>query len=202
VYYLMTFLEFLTVIMFSIGGFVFWKLTKLIADKKHQNFALAGAISCLIGGLPNAVDKACWTFFDYDTFFNSTWMFFFIGIGYVCLFIAAIGLEKVDRPSKDTKTLLSIVPAFHKPMKYCSMLAAAVGMTGFYTIMILKARKRIGWTALLYLYTFFMTLFLIVFAAKWKFSTPLPNIIAQTANSSGYIAFLIANKLYIKRVTR
>ena len=192
----MTVLEFSTVILFAAGGYEYYRIRKITADRKKSALALCGVISCFIGGFPNACDKASMTFFDYDTWFNSTWMFFFVGIGYVCLFLSVL-----DRKKKE-KILLLAVPAFHKPMKYMSMLAASVGMTGFYVTMYRKTKKLIGKKALLYFVTFGTTVFLIVFSAAAKFSSPLPNIIAQAVNSTGYLAFIAANRAVLGKLSK
>ncbi len=190
---IMTILEFSTVILFAIGGMYYCKIVG-IQNEGRNLLAKIGVISCFIGGFPNACDKACWTFFNYDTWFNSTWMFFFVGIGYMCLFISAIKNVRTD------SIALSAIPAFHKPMKYCSQLLASIGMIGFYITMYRKTKNAIGKKALLYFVTMAMTIFLIVFSIVGKFSTSLPNIIAQLANSAGYIAFITANRAYLKKL--
>ena len=201
---IMTLLEFCSVILFLIGGLRYYKLTKLASTAKCSRTALAGVISACIGGLPNACDKLCWTFFSYDTWFNSTWMFFFVGIAYILLFISALRLFREDRP-EGTKLLSlpagTVLFSAHKIMKYCSMLAASVGMLGFYITMCKKARRLIGGRAFLYLVTLFTTVFLIVWSAAASFTSPLPNIIAQTVNSLGYIAFIAVNGMVMKKLT-
>jgi len=181
------------VVLFAVGGYFYYRLVCISGNAVERRIALTGVISCFIGGFPNAIDKLCWTFFNYDTVFNSTWMFFFIGIGYICLFISAC-------QAKGGMFALAAVPTFHKPMKYIMMLAASVGMLGFYITMYKKTRRIIGARAFCYLITLALTVFVIVFSAVGKFSTPLPNIIAQTANSLGYVAFFCANVACIRKL--
>lgn len=203
---IMTLLEFCSVILFLIGGLRYYKLAKLSSSEKCSRPALAGVISACIGGLPNACDKLCWTFFSYDTWFNSTWMFFFVGTAYILLFISAVRLFRTESSSGGTK--LFSLPAgtalysAHKIMKYCSMLAASVGMLCFYITMCKKTRALIGGKAFLYLVTLFTTVFLIVWSAAATFTSPLPNIIAQVVNSLGYAAFIIVNGLVIRSLDK
>lgn len=203
---IMTLLEFCSVILFLLGGLKYWKLTRLSSSEKCSRTALAGVVSACIGGLPNAFDKLCWTFFSCDTWFNSTWMFFFVGIGYILLFVSALRLFR-EKETSGAEKLLSLpagtaLYSAHKIMKYCSMLAASVGMLGFYITVCRKTRALIGGKAFLYLITLFTTVFLIVWSAAASFTSPLPNIIAQLVNSAGYIAFIAANGLVIRKLTK
>lgn len=55
---------------------------------------MTAAALAFIGGFPNALDKVSRTLFSYDLWFNSTWMFFFVGISYISLFVSALCLNK------------------------------------------------------------------------------------------------------------
>lgn len=180
---IMTMLEFSSVVLFLIGGFRYCKTTE------KKGLAMAGVISACVGGLPNAIDKLCWTFFSYDTWFNSTWMFFFVGIGLMLLFFSALEINKVYIPLIAIGVALIIC---HNYIKYCAMLITCVGMFGFYITMFRKTKD------FLYIVSLLTSVFLIVWSVAMKFTSALPNIIAQMVNSSGYVMFIIANNRRIK----
>ena len=192
---LLSLLECTTVTLFFIGCVYYVRVAKKKGSRLSAALASVSTALAFIGGFPNALDKISRTLFSYDLWFNSTWMFFFVGISYISLFVSALCLNKKTKGTP----LLSVVPAFHKPMKYVSMLFAAVGMTGFYITMFINARRVMGRYALLYLVTFLAPAFLVVFSAVGSFTTVWPNIIAQIVNSAGYAALIIANKKLLEK---
>lgn len=202
-------LEFCTVILFAIGGYSYFRLTLVNSTRKAGVLALVGTISCFVGGFPNACDKLSWAIFSYDLWFNSVWMFFFVGIGYVLLFVSA--LQLVPKKKREQKIQISIfavllllsfaVPSFHKPMKYLTMLMSAVGMIGFYVILYIFGKKVIGKKALLFFVTMGMTLFLVVFSAAGKFDALWPNMLAQTCNNLGYLCLIIGCRSWSRAIT-
>lgn len=189
-----------TIIVFCIGCIYYVKILKRVGTRFGVMIARIAVVLAFVGGFPNALDKISRTLFCYDLWFDSTWMFFFIGISYFLLFMSAFSIGKKNK-SYDT-TLLSIIPitpAFFKLVKYISMMLAAIGMSGFYITMYIKTRKVLGKYAFLYLVTFAISSFVVVYSAKGNFTTVWPNVIAQIANSTGYIIYIIANRKYLQK---
>lgn len=190
-----------TITTFCIGCIYYIKILKKVGTRLGVILSTIATISAIVGGLPNALDKISRTLFYYDLWFDSTWMFFFIGISYFLLFMSAFSISKRNKSYDATVlSIIPIAPSCFKLIKYISMMLSAIGMTGFYITMYIKTRKVLGKYAILYLVTFVISSFVVVYSAKGNFTTVWPNIIAQIANSMGYIVYIIANKKYLSYI--
>lgn len=200
---ILTILDFSSIILFLIGGIIYYKIACKLSKKSISNYCLIGVISCFIGGLPNAIDKCHWAF-GLDTIFNSNWMFTFVGIGFCFLSLSIVMLKKrVNKNLVLTVTipsiLLFLLSVYPKPLKYVFMMIATIGMIIYYVYMYIVSKKYINKVSIFYLISIFMMLVLTMISSICKdFSNYTPNIIAQTSNNLGYFGYIYANIKWLK----